>query len=225
MDVLLLVQYPQVFRHWYVNLANFQSISLLLAGARTKCSRIKMEREEFRAVIKHFYLKSGQLRKSKPSWMKFTGTMHRRWRPFTFRSKRANTVSWAGKVMATVFWDAQGIFLIDYLQKCYTITREYYAKLLSRSHEKMWVELPKLVHKKKTLFHQDNVPAHSSAVSMAKVHELGFKLLPHSPYSLDLAPSDFFLFPSLKFWQGFETSNFPLFRGDNKNWKNVGKIV
>ena len=31
--------------------------------------------------------------------------------------KKAKTVSSAGKVMATVFWDARGIILIDYLQK------------------------------------------------------------------------------------------------------------
>ncbi|KAF7262827.1 hypothetical protein GWI33_004005 [Rhynchophorus ferrugineus] len=33
---------------------------------------------------------------------------------------------------------------------------------------------------------------------MAKIHELGFEFLPHSPYSLDLAASDYFLFPDLK---------------------------
>ena len=37
---------------------------------------------------------------------------------------------------------------------------------------------------------------------MAKVHELGFKLSPYSPYSPDLAPFDFFLFPNLKIWLG-----------------------
>ncbi|GFW51569.1 putative DD34D transposase [Trichonephila clavipes] len=33
---------------------------------------------------------------------------------------------------------------------------------------------------------------------MAKLHELGFELFPHPPYSPDLAPSDFFLFSGLK---------------------------
>ncbi|KAF7267973.1 hypothetical protein GWI33_018849 [Rhynchophorus ferrugineus] len=33
---------------------------------------------------------------------------------------------------------------------------------------------------------------------MAKIHELGFELLPHSPYSPDLAPSGYFLFSDLK---------------------------
>ncbi|KYN16546.1 hypothetical protein ALC57_11207 [Trachymyrmex cornetzi] len=37
---------------------------------------------------------------------------------------------------------------------------------------------------------------------MAKIHELRFELIDHPPYSLDLAPSDFFLFPRLKIWLG-----------------------
>ncbi|CAK1583556.1 unnamed protein product [Parnassius mnemosyne] len=33
---------------------------------------------------------------------------------------------------------------------------------------------------------------------MAEIHNCGFELLPHPPYSPDQAPSDFFLFPNLK---------------------------
>ena len=54
----------------------------------------------------------------------------------------------------------------------------------------------------KIIFHQDNAAAHTCTVSMAKVHELGFKFLPHPPYSPDLVPSDLFLFPILKVWLG-----------------------
>ena len=104
------------------------------------------------------------------------------------------------KNKATVFRDAQGSIVIDYLQKGQTITGEYYATLLSRLHKKLQTECPKLAHQK-ILFHQDNAPAHISAVSMVK-DELGLKLLPHPLYSPDLAPSDFFLFPNLKIWLG-----------------------
>ena len=38
--------------------------------------------------------------------------------------------------------------------------------------------------------------------SMAKFHELRYELLPHPPYSPDLAPSDYFLLPNLKKWLG-----------------------
>jgi [histone H3]-lysine36 N-dimethyltransferase SETMAR len=48
------------------------------------------------------------------------------------------------------------------------------------------------------LFHQDNAPVHKSIKTTAKLHELGYKLLPHPPYSQDLAPSDLFLFADLK---------------------------
>ena len=48
------------------------------------------------------------------------------------------------------------------------------------------------------LFHQDNAPCHKSLATMAKLNELSFELLPHSPYSPDLAPSDYYLFEDLK---------------------------
>ena len=37
---------------------------------------------------------------------------------------------------------------------------------------------------------------------MAKFHEFRYELLPHPPYSPDLAPSDHFLFSNLQKWLG-----------------------
>ena len=51
---------------------------------------------------------------------------------------------------------------------------------------------------KGVLFHQDNAPAHKSVVAMAVVRDCGFELVDHPPYSHDLAPSDYFLFPNMK---------------------------
>lgn len=73
--------------------------------------------------------------------------------------KKAKTVLSAEKVMATVFWDSQGIILIDYLQKGKTITGEYYATLLDRLREELEKKQPRLA-RKKVLFHQDNAPSH-----------------------------------------------------------------
>ena len=44
--------------------------------------------------------------------------------------KKAKTIPSAGKVMATVFWDSQGIILINYLEKGRTITGASYSSLL-----------------------------------------------------------------------------------------------
>ena len=42
------------------------------------------------------------------------------------RPKRPKMQTSAGKVLASAFWDAQGILFIDYLEKSRTINSEYY---------------------------------------------------------------------------------------------------
>jgi len=82
--------------------------------------------------------------------------------------KKTRSVSSAGKVMALVFWDAEGILFIDYLEKGKTITREYYSNILTRLDEKIREKRPGLQKKKKIIFHQDNAPAHKSVLAMRK---------------------------------------------------------
>ena len=50
--------------------------------------------------------------------------------PGSPRPKKFKMQPSAGKVMATVFWDAQGIIMLDFLAKKSTITGAYYANLL-----------------------------------------------------------------------------------------------
>ena len=50
--------------------------------------------------------------------------------PGSPRPKKFKTQPSAGKVMATVFWNAQGVIMLDYLAKKSTITCAYYANLL-----------------------------------------------------------------------------------------------
>ena len=50
--------------------------------------------------------------------------------PGSPRPEKFKTQSPAGKVMATVFWDAQGVIMLDFLAKKSTITGAYYANLL-----------------------------------------------------------------------------------------------
>ncbi|KAJ7329875.1 hypothetical protein JRQ81_016049 [Phrynocephalus forsythii] len=44
----------------------------------------------------------------------------------------------------------------------------------------------------------DNAPVHTAQASIVTAHGLGYELLQHPPYSPDLAPSDFFVFPEMK---------------------------
>jgi len=52
--------------------------------------------------------------------------------------------------------------------------------------------------KEKIIFYQDNAPAHKSVFAMGKLRDVHYELLEHPPYSPDLAPSDFRLFPKFK---------------------------
>jgi len=96
-----------------------------------------------------------------------------------------------------VFWDAEGIVLIDYLEHGSTITGTYYADLIGKCRaalkEKRGGKLRRGV-----LFHQDNAPAHTSSQARTAIRNAGFELLHHPPYLPDLAPNDFYLFPKLK---------------------------
>jgi len=82
-----------------------------------------------------------------------------------------------GKVLASIFWYQDGILLIYYLPKGQTIDTEYYSSLL--------VQLKDILH--------DSAPAHRALATQKKLACLGFHCLDHSPYSLDLAPSDYHL--------------------------------
>ena len=99
--------------------------------------------------------------------------------------------------MAAFFWDSQGVITIDYLEQVRTINDAYYAAELGR--------LRQVIARKRrgkltrgVLLLQENAPAHTSQVAMTAATECGFEVIPHTPYSPDIAPSDFCLFPKLK---------------------------
>jgi histone-lysine N-methyltransferase SETMAR len=51
---------------------------------------------------------------------------------------------------------------------------------------------------KEVLFLHENAPAHRALATQKKLAYLGFHFLDQPPYSLDLASSDYHLFPGLK---------------------------
>jgi len=104
----------------------------------------------------------------------------------------------AGKFLASIFGgDQDGTLLIDYLPKGQTMSTQYYPSLLVQlkdiSKEKRRGKLTKVV-----LFLHDNSPAHQTLATQKKLAYLGFQCLDRPPYSPDLAPSDYHLFPRFK---------------------------
>jgi len=127
--------------------------------------------------------------------------------PKIFRMQKST-----GKVLTSIFWDQDGIPLIGYLPKGQTINAEYYSSLL--------VQLKDILKEKRrgnvtkgVLFLHDNAPAHRALATQKKLAYLGFQCLDHPPYSRDMAPSDYHLFPGLK--NTIERSPFFVRRGDH----------
>ena len=117
--------------------------------------------------------------------------------PGSPRPKKFKTQPSAGKVMATVFWDAKSVIMFDFLPKRSTITGVYYANLLDQLRTAIR-EKQRGTLSKGVLLQQDNARVHTCKVAMDAIERNGYELIPHPAYSPDLAPSDFFLSPNLK---------------------------
>ena len=115
-------------------------------------------------------------------------------RPDESRPQMPLTSASAGKVMVSVFWDAQGVLLLDYLKKGSTVTGQYYASLIQKPRVAIKEKRRGKLSKGIMLLH-DNAPPHTIKDT---IHACGCELLSHPPYSPDLTPSDFHLFSHLK---------------------------
>ena len=97
--------------------------------------------------------------------------------PGSPRPKKFKTQPSAGKVMATVFWDAQGVIMLDFLAKKSTITDTYYAKLLDQLRTVIREKRPGKLSKE-ILLKQDNVRVHTCKTAMDAVERNGYELIP-----------------------------------------------
>jgi len=102
----------------------------------------------------------------------------------------------AGKIMATLFWDSEGLLLLEFMPDECTITGDSYATTMKNLHDTIEEKRRGKLSRGVLLLH-DNAPVHKSWKVEAALRECGFQELNHPPYSPDLAPSDYFLFRHL----------------------------
>jgi histone-lysine N-methyltransferase SETMAR len=91
--------------------------------------------------------------------------------------------------LVSIFWNQDGILLIDYLPKGQTINPENYSSLLVQMKDIFKKKNQREGHQV-VLFLHDNAPIHRALATQKKMAYLGFQCLDHPPYSPDLAPSD-----------------------------------
>jgi histone-lysine N-methyltransferase SETMAR len=117
--------------------------------------------------------------------------------PQSPRKKKFKTAPSAGKVMVTVFWYCDGAILVDVMPRGATINSEAYINTLNKL-KKCFRRVRPDKNPAEMLLQHDNARPHTSLRTREHITKMGWTVLPHPPYSPDLAPSDVHLFGSLK---------------------------
>jgi histone-lysine N-methyltransferase SETMAR len=98
------------------------------------------------------------------------------------------------KIMLSVFWNSTGVIYWELVDR--TVNSEVYCAQLDRVAEALFDS----GRERPVIFLHDNASSHTAKVTKKKLSDLMWEVLPHPPYSPDMAPSDFHLFTSLKNW-------------------------
>ncbi|UYV70543.1 RGS7 [Cordylochernes scorpioides] len=118
--------------------------------------------------------------------------------PHEPRPKKARQVRSNVKVLLTVFFDCRGVVHHEFLSQGRTVNKEYYLQVMRNLREAIRQKRPDLWKNKNWLLHHDNAPAHTSLLVRDFLAKNNTLMMPQPPYSPDLPPCDFFLFPKLK---------------------------
>ena len=100
--------------------------------------------------------------------------------------------------MLICFFDQEGIVHREFVPPGMTVNADFYCDVLRRLRENVRRKRPQKWQNQNLIIHHDNAPAHRSFKVSQFLAKNNMTVIPHPPYSPDLAPCDFFLFPKLK---------------------------
>ena len=96
------------------------------------------------------------------------------------------------------FFDVRGIVHTEFMPQGHTINQHIYRDVLRRLMRSVHEKRRELYEKKSWLLHHDNAPVHNALSIREFLAKNNIAVLEQLPYSPDLAPCDFFLFPKFK---------------------------
>ena len=102
------------------------------------------------------------------------------------------------KVMLIVFLDMEGIVHYEYVPQGQTVNYQFYLQVLKCLRLAVSRKRPQKRAAGAWALHHDNASAHTAHFIQVFLARPGIPVVQQSPYSPDMAPCDFWLFPQLK---------------------------
>ena len=134
------------------------------------------------------YLYDPALKQQSSEWVRKGGS-----RPLKARAAKS-----ALKVMVITFFDMKGMIYTHTVPHGQTVNAKYYVEVL---HQLMRIHIPQKRPEMKNgawKLHHDNARPHVATIVTEFLSKKNVEVIPHPPYSPDLAPCDFYLYPTAK---------------------------
>ena len=112
--------------------------------------------------------------------------------------KKARQVKSNVKSMLIEFFDVDGLVHHECVPRGQTVNKEFYKRIPQCLCHTVHRHCPEKWRSGNWILHHDKAPVHRAVTTNEFLAKHNFLLLQHPPYSPDLAPCDFFLFPELK---------------------------
>jgi len=106
------------------------------------------------------------------------------------------SVKYQGVVCCVFDW--KGIVHHEFVPRGQMVNKHLYQEVLARLRDAVRRKRPELWENQTRMLHHDNAPAHASLLIRSYLAKHQTSVVPHPPYSPNLALADFFLFPKLK---------------------------
>ena len=95
------------------------------------------------------------------------------------------------------WWSAASLIHYSFLNPSETITSEKYVQQMGKMNWKVQRLQPALVNRMGPILLHDNAQPNVTRTTLQRLNKLGYKVLPHLPYSPDLSPTDNHFFKHL----------------------------
>jgi len=102
------------------------------------------------------------------------------------------------KVLLVVFFDWKSIGHHEFVLHGQMVNKQLYQEVLTLLRDAVHRKRPELWENQTWMLHHNNASAHMSLLIRSYLAKHQTSVVPHAPYSADLAPADFFLFPKFK---------------------------